>query len=598
MPGRESELEPSAEHIRASYKGSGRLAGRCALITGGDSGIGRAVALHFAREGASVAITFLPEEADDGAEAIRAIEAEGARAVAVIGDLREPTFCDNAIEQVVAAFGRLDILVNNAGIQKAADELGEISDADWEWHFGVNVDAMFRMSRAALPHLGEGASIIATTSVNGFVGNKRLVAYSATKGAMMGFTRALSQQLAPRGIRVNEVAPGPIWTAIQPAGFGPVDPQMVADMGKDVPMGRIGQPSEVGPAYVFSPARKRRTSLDRRFTSTAGCRSMVDMLATLSVPSDSWLRSPLHHQWLETQGQKLLDFSKESRVDAGFAPLDDRGFLSDDAHADTIVTARMTHAYALGAVQGLPGCAPLVEHGIAALLGPLRDERHGGWLPMEGGGRKLAYVHAFVGLAASSAIVAEAKGADTLMAHVLPVLEDRFWSDEEGAMRESFAADWSDEEDYRGANSNMHSTEMAMALADVLDAPVWRERALRIVTRIVHDLASQRNYRLLEHFDRNWAPILDYNADDICNDLRPYGQTPGHFLEWSHLLLKLEAALLRAGEVAPDWLLTDAIGLFDAGVTTGWARNGKPGILYTVDSKDEPSVSNRPHWVQ
>ncbi|MDG2515693.1 sugar isomerase [Sphingobium yanoikuyae] len=327
---------------------------------------------------------------------------------------------------------------------------------------------------------------------------------------------------------------------------------------------------------------------------------MVDMLATLSVPSDSWLRSPLHHQWLETQGQKLLDFSKESRVDAGFAPLDDRGFLSDDAHADTIVTARMTHAYALGAVQGLPGCAPLVEHGIAALLGPLRDERHGGWLPMEGdtGGRKLAYVHAFVGLAASSAIVAEAKGADTLMAHVLPVLEDRFWSDEEGAMRESFAADWSDEEDYRGANSNMHSTEMAMALADVLDAPVWRERALRIVTRIVHDLASQRNYRLLEHFDRNWAPILDYNADDICNDLRPYGQTPGHFLEWSHLLLKLEAALLRAGEVAPDWLLTDAIGLFDAGVTTGWARNGKPGILYTVDSKDEPSVSNRPHWVQ
>lgn len=251
MPGRESELEPSAEHIRASYKGSGRLAGRCALITGGDSGIGRAVALHFAREGASVAITFLPEEADDGAGAIRAIEAEGARAVAVIGDLREPTFCDNAIEQVVAAFGRLDILVNNAGIQKAADELGEISDADWEWHFGVNVDAMFRMSRAALPHLGEGASIIATTSVNGFVGNKRLVAYSATKGAMMGFTRALSQQLAPRGIRVNEVAPGPIWTAIQPAGFGPVDPQMVADMGKDVPMGRIGQPSEVGPAYVF-----------------------------------------------------------------------------------------------------------------------------------------------------------------------------------------------------------------------------------------------------------------------------------------------------------------------------------------------------------
>ena len=251
MPGRESELVPPAEHIRASYKGSGRLAGKRALVTGGDSGIGRAVAVHFAREGASVAITFLPEEADDGAEAIRLLEAEGVPALAIVGNLRDADFCTAAVERTVAAFGGIDILVNNAGIQKVADDLSAISDEDWEWHFGVNVHPMFRLSRAALPHMGRGAAIIATTSVNGYVGNKSLVAYSSTKGAIMGFTRALSQQLAQRGIRVNEVAPGPIWTAIQPAGFGPVDPQMVADMGKDVPMGRIGQPSEVAPAYVY-----------------------------------------------------------------------------------------------------------------------------------------------------------------------------------------------------------------------------------------------------------------------------------------------------------------------------------------------------------
>jgi NAD(P)-dependent dehydrogenase (short-subunit alcohol dehydrogenase family) len=251
MPGRESELVPPAEHIRASYKGYGRLAGRRALVTGGDSGIGRAVALHFAREGASIAIVHLPEEADDGAEAIRLIEAEGAPALAIVGDLRDAGFCDGAVARVVEAFGGLDILVNNAGIQKVAKDLCEIGDEDWAWHFDVNVDPMFRLSRAALPHLRGGAAIINTTSVNGYVGNEQLVAYSSTKGAMMGFTRALALQLAPRGIRVNEVAPGPIWTAIQPAGFGPVDPQMVADMGKDVPMGRIGQPSEVAPAYVY-----------------------------------------------------------------------------------------------------------------------------------------------------------------------------------------------------------------------------------------------------------------------------------------------------------------------------------------------------------
>lgn len=251
MPGRESELTPPAEHIRATYKGAGRLQGKKAIVTGGDSGIGRAVAVHFAREGADVAIVHLPEEADDAAESIRMIEAEGVQALSIEADLRSPKACKAVIDTAIGAFGSLHILVNNAGIQKVAKDLSDISDSDWLWHFEINVHAMFFLSRAALPHLGEGASIINTTSVNAFAGNEFLVAYSTTKAAQAGFTRALALQLAAKGIRVNEVAPGPVWTSIQPAGFGPMDPQMVADMGKDVPMKRIGQPSELGPAYVY-----------------------------------------------------------------------------------------------------------------------------------------------------------------------------------------------------------------------------------------------------------------------------------------------------------------------------------------------------------
>ncbi|WP_459205906.1 SDR family oxidoreductase [Pseudomonas sp. MLB6B] len=251
MPGRESELNPPAQHIRPNYRGSGRLAGKRAVVTGGDSGIGRAVALHFAREGADVAIVHLPMEAEDGQYTLSLLEAEGVRSLAIVGDLRDPAFCRQVIDEAVAALGGLDILVNNAGIQKVADDLTAVSDEDWAWHFDTNVHPMFRLSRAALPHFAPGASIINTTSVNAYVGNDSLVAYSSTKGAQVGFTRALALQLASRGIRVNEVAPGPIWTSIQPAGFGPIDPQLVADMGKSVPLGRIGQPSEVAPAYVY-----------------------------------------------------------------------------------------------------------------------------------------------------------------------------------------------------------------------------------------------------------------------------------------------------------------------------------------------------------
>jgi NAD(P)-dependent dehydrogenase (short-subunit alcohol dehydrogenase family) len=250
QPGVERLLRPQAEHIRADYRGSGKLKGRRALITGGDSGIGRAVALHFAREGADVAILYL-EETEDAQETIRLVETDGAKALAIQGDVSKSDVCNDAVARTVAAFGGLDIVVNNAGVQYVSEDLTDITDAAWQRHMDVNINGYFYIARAALPHLGKGSAIINTSSINAFAGNKALVAYSTTKAAELGFTRALALQLAEKDIRVNAVAPGPIWTPLQPASWGPVDPQAVADMGKTTPLGRIGQPSEMGPAYVY-----------------------------------------------------------------------------------------------------------------------------------------------------------------------------------------------------------------------------------------------------------------------------------------------------------------------------------------------------------
>lgn len=250
QPGLESEMNPPAEFIRDSYKGSGKLAGKVALVSGGDSGIGRAAAVHFAREGADVAIMYLDEH-EDAAAAQQMIDAEGQRCLLLPGDVRDSRYCNDAVQQTVKAFGRLDVLVNNAGRQEVRTRLEDITDEQWETTFATNIHGYFYLTRAALPHLKAGASIINTTSINSFIGNPMLVDYTATKGAIDGFTRALSQRLIDREIRVNQIAPGPIWTPLQPATIGRHDPQMLEGFGSQMPMGRCGQPSELGPAYVY-----------------------------------------------------------------------------------------------------------------------------------------------------------------------------------------------------------------------------------------------------------------------------------------------------------------------------------------------------------
>ena len=247
-PGLESKVKPRPHYEAPNYKGANKLRGKVALITGGDSGIGRAVAVLFAREGADVAFTYLKEEASDARETKEAIESEGRRALMMQTDVREPSACQKAVDTTLNNFERLDILVNNAAYQDCKESIDEITEEDWDRTFRTNIYGYFHMVKAALPHMKKRSAIINTGSITGLEGSKHLLDYAATKGAIHAFTKSLAQNLVEKGIRVNCVAPGPVWTPLNPSDK---DGKEVAEFGADTPMKRPAQPEEIAPAYVY-----------------------------------------------------------------------------------------------------------------------------------------------------------------------------------------------------------------------------------------------------------------------------------------------------------------------------------------------------------
>jgi NAD(P)-dependent dehydrogenase (short-subunit alcohol dehydrogenase family) len=248
-PGLDAELENRADLGEKTYRGTGRLEGRKALVTGGDSGIGAATAIAFAREGADVALSYLPEEEEDAQRIVGLITEAGRKAVALPGDLTDAGYCRDLVAQAVEGLGGLDILVNNAGKQQHVEALTDLSDEQFDETYKTNVYAMFLVTKAALPHLAPGSTIINTSSIQAYQPSENLVDYASTKAAINNFSKGLAQQLAPKGIRVNVVAPGPIWTPLQTAGGQPTED--LPEFGQSTPLGRPGQPAELAPAYVF-----------------------------------------------------------------------------------------------------------------------------------------------------------------------------------------------------------------------------------------------------------------------------------------------------------------------------------------------------------
>lgn len=267
-PGLASEMSPKPDHGEASYRGNGRLKGRKALVTGGDSGIGRAAAIAFAREGADVVINYLPSEQKDADEVIALLTGEGHKIVAVPGDLADETFCKDLVQRTVKELGGLDVLANVAGRQQFAKSIDELESEDFQSTFRTNVFALFWLTKAALPHMPPGASIINTASIQAYEPSDILLDYASTKAAIVAFTKSLSKQVADKGIRVNAVAPGPVWTPLQPSGGQPQE--KLVEFGKNVPLKRPGQPVECAPLYVLLASQEASFITGETYGVTGG----------------------------------------------------------------------------------------------------------------------------------------------------------------------------------------------------------------------------------------------------------------------------------------------------------------------------------------
>ncbi len=313
----------------------------------------------------------------------------------------------------------------------------------------------------------------------------------------------------------------------------------------------------------------------------------------------SWLSTPAHARWLEAEGDRLLDFGRAARhPEGGFGWLGEDGTADLDRPVELWITCRMTHVYSLAHLLGRPGAATLADHGVSALLGRFRDEVHGGWYARVGTDGpattdKTAYEHAFVVLAAASATASGRQGARELLGLALEVFLEHFWDDEAGMVVEQWDRAWTTLDPYRGVNANMHSVEALLSAADVLEDQSLRDRAERILERVVRDLAPEHDWRIPEHFDGAWSPLLEYNADEPAHPFRPYGATIGHWLEWARLTLAARATLADP----PAWMLEHARALFGASVREGWAVDGADGFVYTVGWDGRPVVRERMHWV-
>ncbi|TFV67317.1 UNVERIFIED_ORG: AGE family epimerase/isomerase [Bacillus sp. AZ43] len=294
---------------------------------------------------------------------------------------------------------------------------------------------------------------------------------------------------------------------------------------------------------------------------------------------------------------RLLDFAARSRLDdGGFGYLGSDGRVLAGRPVETWIVARMTHVFGLASLLGRPGARDLAAHGVAALTdGPLRDAEHGGWRATTDDETKAAYVHAFVVLAGSTA--AAAGLGDGLLRQGLEVWQERFWDDDAGLAVEEWDRAWTRLDGYRGANANMHGVEATLAAADALTDPALaarlRSQALRTTERVVHRWARENAWRLPEHFTPDWEPLPDHNRENPADPFRPYGVTVGHQFEWARLALHVRAVT----DPAPDWLLDDAVGLFDAAASRGWAADGHDGFPYTLGWDDRPVVGARMHWV-